>query len=144
MLHGMRYTEMPPLCLDHVTLSSGDIERSVAFYGDILGLRPGFRPPLEANGVRVGGVWLYPEGGTYPILHIIDRKPEDGPTGAFHHFAFRGTGLLAFLGHLRSRAVEFKAAPVADTADTQVHFFDPNGVKIEMIFADRVDPSLLS
>src|SRR3546814_15012070 len=94
-------------------------------------MRPAFRPPLEANGVQVGGVWLYADGGDYPILHIIDRKPEDGPTGAFNHFAFRGTGLLAFLDHLRAHAVDFKAAPVADTADTQVHFFDPNGVKID-------------
>lgn len=135
---------MSPLYLDHVTLSSGNIEETVTFYGDILGLRPGFRPPLEANGVKVGGVWLYPDGGDYPILHIIDRTPADGPTGAFHHFAFRSTGLLAFLDHLRNCAVEFKAAPVADTADTQVHFFDPNGVKIEMIFAERVDASLPS
>lgn len=135
---------MPPLQLDHVTLSSGLIEDTIAFYGDILGLRPGHRPALEANGVLVPGAWLYAAGGDYPILHIIDRKPDDRGTGAFHHFAFRGTGLLAFLAHLRSRAVEFKAAPVADTADTQVHFFDPNGVKIEMIFAERVDSALLS
>lgn len=135
---------MSPLRLDHVTLSSGRMDETVTFYGEILRMRPGFRPPLEANGVKVGGVWLYADGGDYPILHIIDRKPEDGPTGAFNHFAFRGTGLLAFLDHLRAHAVDFKAAPVADTADTQVHFFDPNGVKIEMIFAERVDPSLLS
>jgi catechol 2,3-dioxygenase-like lactoylglutathione lyase family enzyme len=135
---------MPPLRLDHVTLSSGCVEETVAFYGDILGLRPGHRPPLEANGVRVPGVWLYADGGDYPILHIIDRKPDSAQTGAFNHFAFRGSGLLAFLGHLRNRAIDFKASPVADTADTQVHFLDPNGVKIEMIFAERVDPSLLS
>lgn len=135
---------MPPLRLDHVTLSSGCMDDTIAFYGDILGLRPGHRPPLEANGVKVPGAWLYAVGGDYPILHIIARAPEKGPTGAFNHFAFRGTGLLAFLDHLRSRAVEFKAAPIADTADTQVHFFDPNGVKIEMIFAERVDPALLS
>lgn len=135
---------MPPLSLDHVTLSSARVDETVAFYGDILGMRPGYRPPLEANGVKVDGVWLYAEGGDYPILHIINRKPEEGTTGAFNHFAFRGTSLLAFLDHLRARAIEFKAAPVADTADTQVHFFDPNGIKIEMIFAERVDPSLLT
>jgi catechol 2,3-dioxygenase-like lactoylglutathione lyase family enzyme len=134
---------MSPLRLDHVTLSSAQVDQTVSFYGDILGMQPGFRPPLEANGVRVPGVWLYARGGDYPILHIIDRKPEDGPTGAFHHFAFRSTGLLAFLDHLRARRVDFKASPVADTADTQVHFFDPNGVKIEVIFAERVDPQLL-
>src|SRR3546814_7590252 len=102
---------MSPLRLDHVTLSSGRMDETVAFYGEILRMRPGFRPPLEANGVKVGGVWLYADGGDYPILHIIDRKPEDGPTGAFNHFAFRGTGLLAFLDHLRAHAVDFKAAP---------------------------------
>ena len=135
---------MSPLRLDHVTLSSAHVDETVTFYGDILGMRPGFRPDLKANGVSVGGVWLYADGGEYPILHIIDRKPEDGPTGAFHHFAFRSTGLIAFLDRLRAHAIDFKASPVADTADTQVHFFDPNGVKIELIFAERVDPSLLT
>lgn len=135
---------MPLLGLDHVTLSSGRMDDTVDFYGEILGLRPGFRPPLEANGIKVPGVWLYAEGGDYPILHIIDRATDEGPTGPFHHFAFRGTGLLDFLDHLRAHDVDFKAAPVADTADTQVHFFDPNGVKIEMIFAERVDPARLS
>lgn len=135
---------MSPLRLDHVTLSSARVDETVAFYSEILGMKPGYRPPLEANGVKVPGVWLYADGGDYPILHIIDRKPEVGSTGAFNHFAFRGTGLLVFLDHLRARAIDFKAAPVADTADTQVHFFDPNGVKVEMIFAERVDPSLLN
>lgn len=137
--------QVPPLHLDHVTLSCDRIDETIAFYGDILGLRPGFRPPLEAHGVKVPGVWLYAEGGDYPILHLIDRKPEGSSgTGAFNHFALRGTGLLIFLDHLRANAVEFRAAPVADTADTQVHFFDPNGVKVEMIFAERVDPKMLA
>jgi catechol 2,3-dioxygenase-like lactoylglutathione lyase family enzyme len=135
---------MSPLRLDHVTLASARMDETVAFYDGILGMRPGFRPDLKSNGVKVGGVWLYADGGDYPLLHIIDRAPIHGPTGAFDHFAFRGTDLLAFLKHLRANAVAYKAAPVADTADTQVHFFDPNGVKIEMIFAERVDPSLLT
>jgi catechol 2,3-dioxygenase-like lactoylglutathione lyase family enzyme len=135
---------MSPLRLDHVTLTSGCVEETVAFYGDILGLQPGPRPQLEANGVKIPGVWLYADGGDYPILHIIDRQPQDRSTGAFDHFAFRGAGLLTFLDHLRTHAIDFKAKPVADTADTQVHFLDPNGLKIEMIFAERVDPALLS
>ena len=135
---------MSPLRLDHVTLTSACLDETVAFYGDILGLRPGRRPPLEANGVKVPGAWLYADGGDYPIVHLIDRKPQDGSTGAFDHFAFRGAALLPFLDHLRAHAIAFKASPVADTADTQVHLFDPNGVKIELIFAERVDPALLS
>jgi catechol 2,3-dioxygenase-like lactoylglutathione lyase family enzyme len=137
--------QVPPLHLDHVTLTCDHIDETIAFYGDILGLRPGFRPPLEVNGVKVPGAWLYAEGGDYPILHLIDRKPENSDgTGAFNHFALRGTGLLTFLDHLRTNAVKFRAAPVADTADTQVQFFDPNGVKVEMIFAERVDPGMLA
>ena len=135
---------MPPLRLDHVTISSGRLDETIAFYGEILGLRPGHRPPLEANGIKVPGAWLYAAGGDYPILHIIAREPDQEGTGAFNHFAFRGTGLLSFLDHLRSHGIAFKAAPVADTADTQVHFLDPNGVKIEVIFAERVAPSELS
>ena len=134
---------MPPLRLDHVTLSSGCLDETIAFYSTILGLRPGPRPDLSAKGVPVAGAWLYAEGGDYPILHLIDRAPAGDLNGAFHHFAFRSSGLLAFLEHLRASNIRFEAKPVADTADTQVHFFDPNGIKVEVIFAERVDPSLL-
>ncbi len=129
---------MTPLRLDHVTLTSTSLGRSVAFFEEILDLRPGFRPDLG-----VGGAWLYAPDGDYPILHIIDRKPNHRPTGAFDHLAFRGADLLGFLERLRANAVAFNAKPVPGTADTQVHFFEPDGVKIEVIFAERVDPSLL-
>jgi aspartate aminotransferase len=134
---------MSSLRLDHVTLASARMDDTIAFYGDILGLRPGPRPPLEADGVQVPGVWLYAEGGDSPIVHIVAREPKDGSTGAFDHFAIRSEGLLSFLDHLRTHAIDFKAKPVADTSDTQVHFLDPNGVKVEMIFAERADPALL-
>jgi catechol 2,3-dioxygenase-like lactoylglutathione lyase family enzyme len=132
------------LRLDHVTILTDRIDETVAFYGDVLNLQPGYRPKLMRDGVESPGVWLYAAGGDYPILHIIDRPPEGRPTGAFDHFAFRSERLLPFLDHLRSRGLQFRAVPVADTADTQVHFHDPNGVKIEVIFAERVDPAALS
>jgi catechol 2,3-dioxygenase-like lactoylglutathione lyase family enzyme len=129
---------MTPLRLDHVTLTSTSLGRSVAFFEEVLDLRPGLRPDLG-----VGGAWLYAPGGDYPILHIIDRKPDGRPTGAFDHFAFRSDGLLDFLERLRAKAVAFIAKPVPETPYTQVHFFEPDGVKIEVIFTERVDPALL-
>ena len=129
---------MTPLRLDHVTLTTTSLDRSIAFFEEVLDLRPGFRPDLG-----VGGAWLYAPGGDYPILHIIDREPDGRPTGAFDHFAFRSDDLLGFLERLRAKAVAFNAKPVPGTQYTQVHFFEPDGVKIELIFAECVDPALL-
>src|SRR3546814_15886094 len=73
--------EMSPLRLDHVTLSSGRMDDTVAFYGEILRMRPGFRPPLEANAVKVGGVWLSPHGRDYPLLHITEPPTQPRTPG---------------------------------------------------------------
>ena len=59
---------MGPAVLHHVLVLTEDLERSLAFYRDVLGLKPIPRPPfdtaghwLEAGGTQVH-LLLYPEG----------------------------------------------------------------------------------
>jgi glyoxylase I family protein len=44
---------MPHLMLHHVSILTSDVERSLAFYRDVLGLRPLPRPDFP-----IGGAWL--------------------------------------------------------------------------------------
>ncbi len=50
--------------LDHYTIRTADVDASVAFYVDVLGLRNGKRPAFT-----VPGAWLY--CGDSPAVHLI-------------------------------------------------------------------------
>ena len=123
--------------LDHATINTDRVAESVAFYRDFLGLKAGWRPDWD-----VGGAWLYAFDGDYPILHLLETPRIEG-SSMFNHVAFRGEDLLAYLAKLRDARCWFEARPVDQTPYTQVHHFDPNDVRIEVIFeeplgADRV------
>jgi glyoxylase I family protein len=81
----------------HVTIVTRDLERSLAFYSDVLGLAPGPRPDFP-----LGGAWLdmgstevhlvaHPEG-TFRTKSEIDNNDC--------HFALRVEDFDAALNHL--------------------------------------------
>ncbi len=119
--------------LDHATINTADVDGSVEFFGTYLGLRPGFRPDFGFP-----GAWLYAEDGDYPILHLIGIAEEHEAGGNFDHIAFRGVGIADYLAKLRANGQSFKVAAVVETPFSQVHHFDPNGVKIEVTFEEPV------
>jgi catechol 2,3-dioxygenase-like lactoylglutathione lyase family enzyme len=130
---------MRPAALHHVTLKTGRLAQSLAFYQRHLGLRPGARPPFD-----VPGAWLYPEGGAAAILHLIetlDAAGEPPATGMFDHFAVQVADLAAYLDRVRADGAWYRATPVPGTNLVQIHHHDPNGVMIEATFAgELLDP----
>jgi catechol 2,3-dioxygenase-like lactoylglutathione lyase family enzyme len=123
---------MNSIRLDHTTINTVDLAASVLFYGRYLGLRPGWRPPVD-----VGGAWLYPEGSDYAIVHLIARSESTPKGGMLDHVAFRGASLKDYLAKLKSGGESYKASPVPGTNLVQVHHYDPNQVLIEVNFADQ-------
>ena len=116
--------------LDHATIDTHDVDASVAFYREFFNLQPGWRPDWD-----VGGAWLYAEDGDYPILHLLERPRIEGAS-MFNHVAFRCVNLPAYLDKVKTKGCWFEARPVEGTPYTQVHHFDPNGVRIEAIFEE--------
>jgi hypothetical protein len=57
-------------------------------------------------------------------------------TGVVDHIAFRATGLKQMLEHLSAEKVDFKQRQVNDQGLYQLFMFDPNGIKIELNFAN--------
>lgn len=117
--------------LDHCTIKTADLDASVAFYSEILGLRNGLRPPFGFP-----GAWLY--CGEDPVVHLIggSRRAEAG-TGAIDHIAFRASGLEEYTRRLRERGIPFKERDVPGQALHQVFLEDPDGVAIEINFRDE-------
>lgn len=126
--HDVWRSEVHIVRLDHVTINTSELEKTLRFYEHFFGFKPGFRPDFA-----VGGAWLYAEGGDYPILHLrVESKPAEG--GKFDHVAFRLVGLDAFLQKVKAAGVRYTASPIFGTTLAQVQIHDPNGVMIEATF----------
>lgn len=85
--------------LDHVSLVTTDLDRSIAFYRDILGLRPIQRPAFKSH-----GQWM--ASGTLEIHLTINpgghlRPAPEIDTGDIH-FAARVTDFAAMRKHLEA------------------------------------------
>ncbi len=118
--------------LDHVTISTNDLEATRKFYCDVLGLEVGFRPPSIAD--RVKGIWLYPADGK-PRVHVIAFEEDVGEgSAAFNHFAFTARGGDGFKAHLEKLGVAYREANLPDIELYQIFFHDPQGIEIEVTF----------
>jgi catechol 2,3-dioxygenase-like lactoylglutathione lyase family enzyme len=115
--------------MNHFTVLTDDVAKTVRFYGGVLGLVPGDRPNLDFP-----GAWLYAEGR--PILHIVGgRPPEALRPGVIDHIAFSARGLATALQNLTAHEVEHVCRRQAGSGVWQVFFFDPNGARVELDFA---------
>ena len=129
--------------IDHVTIVVKDLEKSRAFYEDILGMQPVTRP-----GFGFPGLWF--EAGLRQI-HLVLESSEAGPAGLP---AFRGThpsrGLhFAFEVQSCDQAAELLNAlnvPIVDGPKSrpdgarQLYVHDPDGHLVEITSIDR-EPS---
>jgi catechol 2,3-dioxygenase-like lactoylglutathione lyase family enzyme len=124
--------------LDHVLVLTDDLETTVSFYRDALGLEPGPRPPLPFP-----GHWLYLDDT--PCLHVAERAPYEAhaanvglaPTStSIDHVAFAADGYDGIAARLAVTGVEAVTNDVPDAAMRQIFLTDPNGVRIELNVAD--------
>lgn len=120
---------MPISSMNHFTLLTKDVAATEDFYGDLLGLKSGYRPPISRP-----GVWLY--AGDYPVLHVIDpvKMPAE-PHGVLDHMAFTATGLKDVVSKLKRRNLKYDLRQQGETGAWQLFFYDPNGAKVELDFA---------
>ena len=129
---------MPLQFLDHVNLRTARLSEMTAFYGEVLGLRPGARPPFS-----FGGAWLY--CGERAAIHLVEvaKAPETGQP-RIEHFAFRAEGLSNFLARLREIDVAYRISIVPGYNLRQVNIHDPDGNHIEVTFAAEEEADLTS
>ena len=119
--------------MNHFTVLTDDVPRTVHFYCNLLGLADGVRPDLGFP-----GAWLY--AGDAAILHIVGGKPrEQLKPGVIDHMAFSAKGLAETLAMLITYNIEHTCRRQTGTGIWQVFLFDPNGARVELDFsADEV------
>jgi catechol 2,3-dioxygenase-like lactoylglutathione lyase family enzyme len=114
--------------LDHVNIRTANLDAVSRFYGEILGLPKGPRPPFGFP-----GAWHY--CGDKAVVHLIEvDKAPLGKDPKIEHFALRSTGLGDFVAHLRKKKVEHNAVRVPLTGMIQINVLDPDGNHIEVQF----------
>jgi catechol 2,3-dioxygenase-like lactoylglutathione lyase family enzyme len=114
--------------MNHFTVLTDDVDRTVEFYRATLGIEPGPRPDLGFP-----GAWLYCEGQA--VLHVVGGRPKDQlKPGVLDHMAFSATGLAATLKRLDALGIHYAHRRQAGYGTWQVFFFDPNGARVELDF----------
>lgn len=125
--------------MEHLLVLTDDLEATLAFYRDVLGLKDGSRPPLPFP-----GHWLY--AGSAPCVHVADRpaytahartigldpSPERRGSGVIDHIAFRASDYDATLQRLERHGVPAVRNTVEGVGIRQLFVRDPNGVTVEI------------
>ena len=115
--------------LDHFNIRTRDLESTVHFYQDVMGLEKGPRPNFAFP-----GAWMYSEGKA--VVHIVDISKTDEPqkpdSGVVHHVAFVSRGFDGMKQRLSSKGMPFDARQVPGGELWQIFVNDPNGVMIEL------------
>jgi catechol 2,3-dioxygenase-like lactoylglutathione lyase family enzyme len=135
---------MPISHIEHFLVQSTDIAATRDWYVRVLGFEEGWHPDF-----KFPVCWLYL--GDRDVIHVTEggaavsenRKRYVGQesqatsgSGVIDHIAFRAAGLRETMAHLKRENVEFKARQVSDQGLYQLFLFDPNGIKIELNFAN--------
>jgi len=135
--------------LDHYSIRTTDLDKTIRFYTEVIGFVSGPRPPF-----KFPGCWLYNGADTFGIsngvVHVIGIDPNDpqglieylgdkDPAaleggGAVDHIAFYCTDLAGLYERARKAEVPFRERTVPSLDIHQVFFEDPSGVTLELNF----------
>jgi len=122
--------------MNHFTILTDDLDATLSFYAEFLGLEPGRRPPFTFP-----GAWLYARGSGDAILHVIGGRPSaDLVKGVIDHMAFTAQGLPQAVQKLKARGLAYDLRRLPAYGTWQLFFMDPNGAKVELDF-DASEPA---
>ncbi len=118
----------------HTMIRVKDLERSVRFYTEVLGLREQRRRVLDKADATL--VFLTDDAGYHAIELTYNHDGRDYDLGnQFGHFALGVPGLEAARGELSGRGIEFSRGPyrVSEGGPMIAFIRDPDGIEIELI-----------
>lgn len=118
----------------HTMIRVSDLERSVRFYTDVIGLREQRRKVLEKADATL--VFLGDESGHHAIELTYNHDGRRYELGnQFGHFALGVGDLEATRGELAAKGIEFSRGPyrVSEGGSMIAFIRDPDGIEIELI-----------
>ncbi len=116
---------MKILELNHVAIHVAEVERSSAFYRNVLQLEPLPRPAFDFP-----GAWF--RLGANQELHLIGRRGPVTPIDGNNHFALRVEDMTAWQKHLEQAGAEFRPMQQRPDGAWQIFLRDPDGHYVEL------------
>jgi predicted enzyme related to lactoylglutathione lyase len=145
--------------LEHWNLRTFDLDNTIAFYEEVVGLRSGAFP-----GAKGQGAWLYDDTGI-PVVHVIRLDParredaaagitarlgdlagtidldSDG-SGVIDHVAFACDDFDQMMDRITAGGYPHKVADYPRLGLRQILVNDPNGVTLELNFRTADQPGV--
>ncbi len=125
--------------LFHVAIKTNDLDATVKFYTEVLGMTLAHRPDFGFP-----GAWIAQPDGT-PIIHIyaggpalVDGKTPYG-TGSLDHVSLTIKGWDECLERVKKLGYDWRASIVPGTTLWQIFVYDPSGVMMELTFDGKAE-----
>ena len=115
--------------LAHACFTVSDLERSIQFYRDGLGLTPAF-DFKDANGRRFG-LYLHVEGRSFIELFVGQVTPPSDKQ-SFRHICLEVDDIEATVRTLRDRGIEVSEPKLGGDQSYQAWITDPDGNRMEL------------
>jgi catechol 2,3-dioxygenase-like lactoylglutathione lyase family enzyme len=123
--------------LFHIAIKTADLESTIRFYRDVLGMRVAPRPNFATP-----GAWLAcstPDNRT--IIHFYADDAARDETGRFpqgtaaiDHVSLMVVGYRDTIDRLKSFGLDWREYIVPDTNLWQIFVYDPSGVQLELTY----------
>ena len=132
---------MPLLDLHHVAIKSKDLEKTVAFYTDVLGMEQVERPdfPFPGAWLQMGDTMFHIYGGGAAKTHNGNYKYSQRASPV-DHIALRAKGFDEMKKLLIKKRCEWRQMNIPDFKLWQLFVLDPSGVVIELNFEVDKEP----
>ena len=123
--------------LFHAAIKTADLDATVRFYTEVLGMVLAERPPIGFP-----GAWLKPaQAGADAIIHLYAgdaAKEADGSiqtgSSAIDHVSVVCQGYGDFKARFEKYGLAYRENLVPATPLWQLFVYDPNGVQLELTF----------
>lgn len=126
--------------LAHLAIKAADLETTIAFYEQVIGLELVPRPPFNFP-----GAWLGSDGNA--LIHLYGGQRALAPdgsnpheTGSVDHMSFWAQGYTEQRARLERYGLPFREARPPETTLAQLFTLDPNGVMLELTYDLRNEP----
>ncbi len=126
----------------HVAIKTNDLEKTVRFYCNVLGLTEVSRPHFGYP-----GAWLaVPTPVGESLIHIYAGGPAMGAEGvaatgtaAIDHVSLTAHGYGDFVARFAEHRLPWREFVVPGTTLWQLFVYDPSGVQLELTFDARAE-----